>query len=142
VSEPTGTRPLSPAEEDLKAQYVASRGYWSERMERLMRCDPEYFAAYTALSGVPLKRQSLPPKYAELVFVGVNLVVPHLYGDGARLHIRKALEEGATPAEVLEVMQIASLVGVHSMHLGLDILEELGRLPDTPDATGDETGRP
>ena len=32
-------------------------------------------------------------------------------------------------------MQIASLVGVHSMHLGLDILEEFGRLPD---AAGDD----
>jgi|HubBroStandDraft_4_1064222.scaffolds.fasta_scaffold116598_2 alkylhydroperoxidase/carboxymuconolactone decarboxylase family protein YurZ len=135
MSEADGTRPLSRAEEDLKARYVASRGYWSARMERLMRSDPRYFAAYTALSGVPLQRQSLPPKYAELIFVGINLVVPHLYGDGARLHIRKALEEGATPEEVLEVMQIASLVGVHSMHLGLDILEELGRLPD---AAGDD----
>ena len=67
MSEPGETRPLSRAEEDLKAQYVASRGYWSARMERLMRCDPEYFAAYTALSGVPLQRQSLPPKYAELI---------------------------------------------------------------------------
>jgi alkylhydroperoxidase/carboxymuconolactone decarboxylase family protein YurZ len=100
-----------------------------------MRCDPEYFAAYTALSGVPLQRQSLPPKYAELIFVGINLVVPHLYADGARLHIRKALEQGATPEEVLEVMQIASLVGVHSMHLGLDILQEFGHLPN---ATGDD----
>ncbi len=35
-------------------------------------------------------------------------------------------------------MQIASLVGVHSMHLGLDILEELGRLPD---AAGDDDAR-
>jgi alkylhydroperoxidase/carboxymuconolactone decarboxylase family protein YurZ len=130
MSETGDARPLTPAEEDLKAQYVSSRGYWSARMERLMRCDPEYFAAYTALSGVPLRPQGLPPKYAELIFVGINLVVPHLYGDGARLHIRKALAEGATPEEVLEVMQIASLVGVHSMHLGLDILEELGRLPD------------
>ena len=130
MSEAGETRPMTRAEEDLKAQYMASRGYWSARMERLMRCAPEYFAAYTALSGVPLQRQDLPPKYAELIFVGINLVVPHLYGDGARLHIKKALAEGATPEEVLEVMQIASLVGVHSMHLGLDILEELGRLPD------------
>lgn len=120
---------LSPEQIALKERYIAARGYWSKRMERLMRTDPDYFSAYLSLSSMPLRRATMPAKYAELIYVAIDLVVPHLYADGARLHVKRALDLGATSSEVLEVLEIVSCIGVHSVHAGLDLLEEFGTLP-------------
>ena len=55
---------------------------------------------------------------------------------GVRRHIRKALELGATKEEIAAVLQLTSVLGVHTMSLGAPILlEELAakqrRRPDT-----------
>ncbi|MOA68250.1 hypothetical protein D3C78_1957820 [compost metagenome] len=41
-----------------------------------------------------------------------------------RRHIRKALEVGASVEEVLAVLQLTSVLGIHSLALGAPILIE------------------
>jgi alkylhydroperoxidase/carboxymuconolactone decarboxylase family protein YurZ len=46
-----------------------------------------------------------------------------------RRHVRKALELGATKEEIAAVLQLTSVLGIHTMSLGAPILqEELARL--------------
>lgn len=57
-------------------------------------------------------------------------------GDPRR--IRNALDAGATREEVLEVIQLTTVLGIHSSNLALPILaEELARL--SPRRTGSDT---
>ncbi|MCY1461886.1 hypothetical protein D9M71_795970 [compost metagenome] len=54
-----------------------------------------------------------------------------MYAPGVRRHIRKALELGVTIEEILAVLQLTSILGIHSMALGAPILiEEAKRLAD------------
>jgi alkylhydroperoxidase/carboxymuconolactone decarboxylase family protein YurZ len=51
-----------------------------------------------------------------------------MYMPGVRAHIRQALEFGATRQEIMEVFQLVSVLGVHSLTVGLPIfVEELKR---------------
>jgi alkylhydroperoxidase/carboxymuconolactone decarboxylase family protein YurZ len=54
---------------------------------------------------------------------------PRTFGHpGVRRHIQNALRAGATKEEILEVMQLTSIMGIHSMAMGVPILmEELER---------------
>ena len=47
---------------------------------------------------------------------------------GLRLHIQNALGYGATAAEVMEVLELASIIGIHTYMTGLPMLiDELER---------------
>ena len=51
-----------------------------------------------------------------------------MYVPGLRQHIENALGYGATPAEVMEVFELATPIGIHTFTSGLPILlEELER---------------
>jgi len=41
-----------------------------------------------------------------------------------RRHIQNALREGATREEIMEVLQLTSIMGIHSIALGMPILNE------------------
>jgi alkylhydroperoxidase/carboxymuconolactone decarboxylase family protein YurZ len=47
-----------------------------------------------------------------------------MYGPGVRRHIRKALDLGATKEEIAAVLQLTSVLGIHTMSLGAPILLE------------------
>jgi alkylhydroperoxidase/carboxymuconolactone decarboxylase family protein YurZ len=66
----------------------------------------------------------LPQKYKELIFIAINVATTHLWPSGARRHIQNALEAGASKEEILEVIQLTSIMGIHSMSMGVPILME------------------
>ena len=121
----------------LKDAFIAARGYWSELWDAVLELSPEFFEAYTALSSVPWKHGTLPPKIKELIYVAVDASTTHLYNPGTRIHIANALKLGATRDEVMEVLEIVSVLGIHTMSTGLPILiEELrkaGRTAEVKD---------
>ena len=106
----------------LKNDFIAARGYWSELWDGVLELSPEFFEAYSALSSVPWKHGTLPPKIKELIYVAVDASTTHLYNPGTRIHIANALKHGATRDEVMEVLEIVSVLGIHTMSTGLPIL--------------------
>ncbi len=44
-----------------------------------------------------------------------DIAATHLYVPGTKLHIRNALDHGATVEQVLEVMEISSVLGIHAV---------------------------
>src|SRR5262249_59245144 len=103
----------------------------------LLELDPDYFEAYLGLAAVPWRREGhLEPKVKELVLLAVDAAATHLHEPGIRLHIRRALEHGATREELLEVLQLTSTMGIHSITVGVPVLLECaggsGRDPSTP----------
>jgi alkylhydroperoxidase/carboxymuconolactone decarboxylase family protein YurZ len=72
----------------------------------------------------PIRKGILEPKTFELIAIAVDASCTHMYAPGVRRHIRKALEVGATVEEILAVLQLTSILGIHSMALGAPILIE------------------
>ena len=59
-----------------------------------------------------------------LIGVALNAACTNLSPDGTRRHIRAALKVGATRDEILMVLQMASVMSIHSCSLGAPILLE------------------
>jgi alkylhydroperoxidase/carboxymuconolactone decarboxylase family protein YurZ len=122
--------PLTAAQEDLKRRFTEARGYWSDLWEDILRLSPDFFEAYMAFSSVPWKNGVLEPKVKELIYIAIDASTTHLYEPGLRVHIRNALGYGATVAEIMEVYQLTSVLGIHTLTLGVpalvDELEKAG----------------
>lgn len=104
------------------------RGDWNPLWEQLQQMDPEFLEAYLAMRSVPQRRGPLPPKFKELILVAVNAATTHLYAPGVRRHMRNALAHGATAQEIMETIELTTLLGIHSCNLAVPILiEELAR---------------
>ena len=101
-----------------------ARGDWNPLWDQLLELDPQFMEAYLALRSVPLKSGTLEPKFKELILVAINAATTHLYAPGVRRHMRNALRHGATKEELLEVIQLTTLLGIHSCNLAVPILME------------------
>ena len=99
-------------------------GDWNPMWDALSNLDPDYLEAFLAFRAVPQTKGPLPQKYKELIFIAINVATTHLWPSGVRRHIQNALRAGATKEEILEVMQLTSIMGIHSMALGVPILQE------------------
>lgn len=119
-----GPAPLTEHQEKLKAEFTETRGYWHSFWDEMLELDPELFAAYTEFSSVPWRTGTLEPKVKELVYIAFDTAATHLYVKGLRLHIENALDHGATAQEILEVMEIASVIGIHAATSAAPILAE------------------
>ena len=97
---------------------------WNPIWDMLEEMDPDYLEAFLAFRSVPQKQGPLPQKTKELIFIAINAATTHLWAPGVRRHMQNALKEGATKEEILEVLQLTSIMGVHSMTLGAPILAE------------------
>ena len=122
------TKPLSERQERIKADFTAKRGYWHPFWDDLLALDADFFEAYTAFSSHPWTNGVLEPKVKELVYTAFDASATHLYVPGLRQHVKNALEYGATAAEIMEVFEIASVIGIHTCTMGVPILlDELER---------------
>jgi alkylhydroperoxidase/carboxymuconolactone decarboxylase family protein YurZ len=119
--------PLSERQEEIKAEFTANRGYWNPFWDEILELDPELFAAYTEFSSVPWRTGTLEPKVRELVYIAFDTAATHLYTIGLKAHIENAIGYGATPQEILEVMEIASVLGIHAVTAAAPILDEEAR---------------
>lgn len=119
---------LDERRERLKADFVRNRGYWHDFWEELLELDPEFFEAYTDFSSVPWRTGSLLPKVKEFIYISFDVAATHLYVPGLRLHIRNAIGYGATAGEIVEVIELASTLGIHAVEVGAPML--IARLRD------------
>jgi alkylhydroperoxidase/carboxymuconolactone decarboxylase family protein YurZ len=73
---------------------------------------------------VPFGKGPLPRKFKELILIAINAATTHLYAPGVRRHIRNALQLGATREEILETIQLTTVLGIHACNLAVPILQE------------------
>lgn len=120
------TKDLTQRQEDLRNTFQKERGYWSPTWDAVLSIAPDFFEAYTNFSSVPFQpdHAALDVKTKELIYCAIDASTTHLYQPGLKLHIRNALNKGASPEEVAEVFELAALIGVVSVMKGADILIE------------------
>jgi alkylhydroperoxidase/carboxymuconolactone decarboxylase family protein YurZ len=119
-----GSAALTEHQERLKAEFTKTRGYWHSFWDEMLELDPEMFEAYTRFSSVPWHSGTLEPKVKEFVYIAFDVAATHLYVSGLRLHMENAISYGATAGEILEVMEIASVLGIHAVTSAVPILVE------------------
>ena len=115
---------LSPRQEQLKGDFTRQRGYWNPTWEEILELAPDMFEAYTDFSSQPWRTGHLSPLEKELIYIAFDASATHLYRVGLKLHIENALSYGATPDQLIEVMEIAVLIGMKSVLVGAPILLE------------------
>ncbi|WP_137391174.1 carboxymuconolactone decarboxylase family protein [Rhodoligotrophos defluvii] len=115
---------LTPHQEKLKAQFMDVRGYWSPLWDGVLRMSPDFFEAYLEFSGVPWKKGPLEPKVKEFIYIAIDAATTHLYEPGLRIHIRNALNYGATAAEIMEIFELISVLGIHTITSSVPILTD------------------
>lgn len=129
----TGPAPLSERQERLKADFTRDRGYWHTFWDGFLELDPDLFEGYLDFSAYPWQHGVLEPKMKEFVYCAFDAAATHLYVPGLKLHMRNALGYGATREELMEVLEIVSLIGMHGAEMAAPILrEELARQGAAP----------
>ncbi|MDH0745023.1 carboxymuconolactone decarboxylase family protein [Pseudomonas sp. GD03842] len=119
-----GPVPLDARREALKARFIDNRGYWHSSWEGLLELDPELFEAYVSFSSVPWRTGVLEPVVKEFMYCAFDAAATHLYVPGLKLHMRNALRYGATAAQLMELLEIVSLIGIHGALEAAPLLEQ------------------
>jgi alkylhydroperoxidase/carboxymuconolactone decarboxylase family protein YurZ len=123
MPEPTAPRatatPPTPTCDAMRAA-----GEWNPAWDLARDMDPAWIEKFMAMGVHAIGASGLDAKTRELIAIAVDASCTHLYAPGVRRHVRKALEVGATPREVLSVLQMVAVLGIHSVALGVPILAE------------------
>lgn len=123
-----GPEPFDERREQLKAEFTKNRGYWHRFWEEILELDPDFFKGYVDYSSVPWHKGTLEPKIKELIYCAFDCAATHLYVPGLKLHMQNAVRYGATPQEIMEVLEIAAYLSFSAVTTGATILkEELAR---------------
>lgn len=108
-------------------------GQWNEAWQPFYDLDPAWTERFMAMGTQPMLSGVLDPKVIEFIAIAVDASCTHLYAPGVRRHVRRALELGATAEEITAVLQLTSVLGIHTMSVGAPILhDELARRAATP----------
>lgn len=99
-------------------------GEWNPNWEPFYKLDPAWTEKFMTMGLAPMLSGVLDAKTVEFIAIAVDASCTHMYGPGVRRHIRKALDLGATSEEISAVLQLTSVLGIHSMSLGAPILLE------------------
>jgi alkylhydroperoxidase/carboxymuconolactone decarboxylase family protein YurZ len=99
-------------------------GEWNPNWDPFYELDPTWTERFMAMGTMPMVSGVLDAKTIEFLAIAVDASCTHLYGPGVRRHIRKALELGATKEEITAVLQLTSVLGIHTMSLGAPMLIE------------------
>jgi alkylhydroperoxidase/carboxymuconolactone decarboxylase family protein YurZ len=99
-------------------------------MESLLKLSPEMLKASLHMSSVPKSKSHLSSKIQSLISLSVDSASTHLYVPGIHAHIKAALSSGATKAEIMEVLELTSTLGIHACNIGVpmlcEVMKELG----------------
>ncbi|MEN9717529.1 MAG: hypothetical protein RIQ99_407 [Pseudomonadota bacterium] len=103
-------------------------GQWNKAWDEAAAFDAEWMEKFLDMGTLPVRKGALDPKTYELIAIAVDASCTHLYAPGTRRHIAKALDLGATPEEIMAVLQCVAVLGIHSVALGAPMLaEEMNR---------------
>src|SRR5690606_20654128 len=117
---------LTPEQQEIKDEFVRVRGTWGEPWQRMLELDPSFVRAYLHFSARPWTGEThLEPKVKEFVYIAADAAATHLYEPGVRQHIAAAFDHGATADEVMEVLELASALGIHAPTTAAPLLPEV-----------------
>lgn len=103
---------------------MKANGSWNQAWDDAAALDPEWTEKFLDMGTLPVRKGVLDPKTYELIAIAVDASCTHMYAPGTRRHIAKALDLGATPEEIMAVLECVAVLGIHSVALGAPMLME------------------
>src|SRR5262249_39074944 len=96
----------------------------------ILKLAPEFAEGFLGYGEISWEAGPLPAKIKAFVGLAVCASPALLYAPGIRRHIRLALDHGATPREISEVLQLASAIAIHTCTLAVpgltDAVKDMG----------------
>jgi alkylhydroperoxidase/carboxymuconolactone decarboxylase family protein YurZ len=59
----------------------------------------------------------------ELIYCAFDSAATHLYAPGLKLHMQNVLKYDGTAEEIMEVLELATLLSISTLDVGLEVLE-------------------
>src|SRR5271170_958378 len=118
-----GPKPETPACDAMRAM-----GQWNTAWDPFYELSPAWTDQFFAFGANVYKSGLFTPRFMELMSIALDASYTHMYAPGTRRHIQGALKAGATPEEIMTVLQICVSMGIQACAKGVPILaEELER---------------
>ena len=118
-----GPKPETPACDAMRAI-----GQWNTAWDPFYELSPLWTDEFFAFGANVYKSGVFTPRFMELISIAFDASITHMYAPGVRRHIKGALKAGATPEEIMAVLQICVSLGVEACAKGVPILaQELER---------------
>lgn len=122
----------TPEQEQIKAHFIAERGYWRPWTQAILRHNPRFLKGYASYAGYPARHGPLSPRMVELIYIALDSSATHLYPAGLRTHLDFARQCGVTAADVFEVLHIVAVQGLSHVYDAVRILAEESALVTGP----------
>lgn len=112
---------------ELKQEFEASLGKeaWNEGWEQTLRFSPESFKAALRIRAVPKEKKHLEEKVQCLLALAVDCASTLLYKPGIEEKVKACLKAGASIAEITEIIELTSTLGIHACNIGVPLLVEV-----------------
>lgn len=114
---------LTDRQRQIRDGFTRRRSYWADDWQLILELDPEFMAAYTDVSAYAIEHGGLDLRMRELIYVACGSQITHQHPIGILTHGRNALRAGATPLELLAVMELVSTMGLATVQLAVEELE-------------------
>jgi alkylhydroperoxidase/carboxymuconolactone decarboxylase family protein YurZ len=118
------------ARAQIKEFFIAERGYWRPWTETMLQECPGFVQQYARYAGYPARTGPLTERMVELIYVALDSSSSHLFESGLHTHMKRALEVGATQADIFDVLHLVAVQGVASVCQATDILAEFTDLSE------------
>jgi alkylhydroperoxidase/carboxymuconolactone decarboxylase family protein YurZ len=99
-------------------------GQWNQAWDQAAAFDAEWMEKFLDMGTHAARKGIIDPKTYELIAIAVDASCTHMYSPGVKRHIAKALDLGVTPEEIMAVLQLVAVLGIHSVALGTPHLVE------------------
>ena len=108
---------------ELIERITRERGFPRPWHRLLAERDPKFMELYhkKAMHAV-YERNALPRKFKEILLVCLDAVT--FYEEGFRIHVRNALKAGATEDEIVEALEVCTMISIHYLSVHLPALVE------------------
>jgi alkylhydroperoxidase/carboxymuconolactone decarboxylase family protein YurZ len=116
----------------IKAYFMAERGYWRPWTETMLEACPGFVQQYARYAGHPARSGPLTERMVELIYVALDTSASHLFEAGLHTHMKRALEVGASRADIFDVLHLVAVQGVARVGQATDILGEFVDLDGMP----------
>lgn len=113
-------KPETPACDAMRAI-----GQWNSAWDPFYELSPLWTDQFFALGASIYKSGIFTPRFMELISIAFDASITHMYAPGVRRHIQGSLKAGATPEEIMAVLQICVSIGVQSCAKGVPSLAEV-----------------
>src|SRR3546814_10196697 len=130
----------------MLTRYEKTVGRWPTALEILIAHDLDLAVHFVNLASAG-QGEALSPKVKALVSIAANGACTYFDGEALQHHMQAALFHGASPDEIIEVLELTSVPGIHSSITGFPILaDELENCgspltPHLPSRQDEEIGR-